>query len=76
VEICPVVGLRPNVPHIDDGIRTDPPVSDPRANGTMPAATAAAEPPLDPPVIRSGSQGFAVRPHAETAFVPPAASSC
>src|SRR5439155_2206912 len=65
---CPVVGLRPYVPHIDAGIRIEPPVSDPRAQGTMPAATAAAEPPLDPPVIRAGSHGLQVRPHAETRF--------
>ena len=57
-------------------MRMDPPVSDPRAHGTTPAATAAAEPPLEPPVMRRGSQGFPVRPHAETRFVPPAASSC
>ena len=47
-----------------------------RAPGTIPAATAAPDPPLEPPVIRAGSHGFPVRPHAETRFVPPAASSC
>ena len=41
-----------------------------------PAATAAADPPLDPPVMRAGSHGFRVAPHAETRLVPPAASSC
>ncbi len=64
------------MPQNDDGIRMDPPVSVPRAMGTTPAASAAADPPLDPPVIRVGSQGFAVGPHAETRFVAPAASSC
>src|SRR5205807_8067998 len=72
----PVVDFKPNVPQNAAGIRMDPPVSDPSAIGTMPAATAAAEPPLDPPVMRSGAQGFPVRPHAETVLVPPAASSC
>src|SRR6187551_3530615 len=46
----PVVGLRPNVPHMDAGMRMDPPVSEPSDQGTTPAAAAAAEPPLEPPV--------------------------
>ena len=71
-----MVGFRPNVPQNPAGIRMEPPVSEPSAIGTMPAATAAAEPPLDPPVMRPGAHGFPVRPHAETVFVPPAASSC
>ena len=71
-----MVGFKPKVPHIADGIRIDPPVSDPSASGVIPAATAAPEPPLDPPVMRSGSQGLPVRPQAEGMFVPPAASSC
>ena len=37
---------------------------------------ATADPPLDPPVIRVGSQGLAVAPHAEIRLVAPAASSC
>jgi hypothetical protein len=40
----------------------DPPVSDPSASGTNPAATAAALPPLDPPGMRSWSLGFFVVP--------------
>jgi hypothetical protein len=35
-------------------------VSLPTAPGTRPAATAAAEPPLDPPAIRVSSHGFTV----------------
>ena len=31
------------------GCRIEPPVSEPRLNGTKPAATAAAEPPDEPP---------------------------
>src|SRR5438132_10128867 len=42
------VGLRANRPHADAGYRSEPPRSLPCANGTMPDATAAAEPPLDP----------------------------
>ena len=46
------VGLRPTMPHIDAGKRIEPPMSLPCATGTSPAATAAADPPLDPPVLR------------------------
>src|SRR6185437_11831867 len=42
-------GLKPKRPHIEDGMRIDPPPSLPCATGTIPDATAAAEPPLDPP---------------------------
>ena len=44
------------------GLRMDPPVSEPRANVHIPAATAAADPPLDPPVMRSSFQGFRAVP--------------
>ena len=51
-------------------------MSVPRVNGTLLVATAAAEPPLDPPVNRSGAHGLWVGPHDEMWFVPLAASSC
>ena len=38
----------------------EPPVSVPRVATAVPAATAAAEPPLEPPGTRVGSQGFRV----------------
>ena len=38
----------------------EPPVSLPSAHGAWKAATAAAEPPLEPPGTRSGSQGLRV----------------
>ena len=41
-------------------MRIDPGVPPRGAAGTSPAATAAADPPLDPPAIRSGSQGLTV----------------
>ena len=47
-EIRPMVVFSPRTPQNAAGIRIDPPVSVPIANGTMPAATAAADPPLDP----------------------------
>ena len=56
----PKVGLRPVRPQKDAGIRTEPPVSEPRAAGASPAATATPEPEDDPPGRRwiSGSQGL------------------
>ena len=46
------------------GMRVDPPPSLAVQNGTRPAATAAAEPPLDPPGVRSRFHGLRVVPHA------------
>src|SRR5437763_10885404 len=63
------------MPHNDAGWRTDPPVSDPRAAGTMRAATAAAEPPEEPPATRDGSHGFRVGPNAECSVEEPIANS-
>src|SRR6185503_117312 len=57
------VGLSANTPQHEAGIRIERPPSLACANGTMPAATAAAEPPLEPPVARVGSHGFRVRPN-------------
>ncbi len=52
------------MPHNAAGPRIDPPVSEPRAAGTSPAATAAPEPLDEPPVkwsrfhgLRAGGQG-------------------
>src|SRR5687767_874652 len=71
----PYVGFRPTMPQSDAGCRTEPPVSDPSATGTMPAETAAAEPPLDPPGTRDVSQGFLTGPKAEFSFDEPMANS-
>jgi integrase len=46
----------PMVPQIAAGSLTEPPVSEPSAPQTAPAATAAAEPLDEPPVIRARSQ--------------------
>ncbi len=48
------------MPHSPAGWRTEPPVSVPSASGASQAATAAAEPPLEPPGMRSRSQGLRV----------------
>src|SRR5438093_12360190 len=63
------------MPHIAAGCRTDPPVSEPNASGAMRAATAAADPPLDPPGVRSRAQGLRVGPNAEFSFDEPIANS-
>src|SRR6266704_3402348 len=71
----PYVGFNPITPHNEAGWRTDPPVSEPSATGTIPAATAAAEPPDDPPGTREVSQGFFTGPNAEFSFDDPIANS-
>jgi len=56
------VGLRPTIPHHDAGSLMEPAVSVPTEAVHISAATAAAEPPLDPPGRVSVSQGFLVGP--------------
>ena len=71
----PYVGFKPVTPHSAAGWRIDPPVSEPSASGTRPAATAAADPPLEPPGIRSRSHGLRVTPYAEFSVDEPIANS-
>ena len=56
------LGLSPTSPHIDAGIRIEPPMSLACATGTMPDATAAAAPPLEPPGECSRLHGLWVAP--------------
>ncbi len=56
------VGLSATSPQKLAGMRIDPPMSLPCAEGTRPAATAAAEPPLEPPGVWSRCQGLWVAP--------------
>ncbi len=65
----------PTTPQNDAGCRTDPPVSEPSATGTTPAATSAAEPPEEPPGTRAGSRGCFTRPNAECSVEDPIANS-
>ena len=69
------MGLSPTIPHSAAGWRIEPPVSVPIAHGAVPAATAAADPPLDPPGTRSRSQGFCTGPKPEFSFDEPIANS-
>ena len=58
-------------PDSAEGMRSEPAVSVPVAAGTMRAASAAAEPPLDPPAERSSAHGLPT-----WSVVPPTANSC
>jgi hypothetical protein len=58
----PLPGLMPTRPVQAAGIRIEPIPSLPCASGTMPAATAAAEPPDEPPGVRSRFHGLRVTP--------------
>ena len=60
--MLPNQGLNPATPHSEEGMRIDPPVSLPMAQSHMPAATATAEPPEDPPETRLGSCGLRAVP--------------
>ena len=69
------MGFTPTVPVNAAGSRTEPPVSEPRAKGARNAATAAADPPPEPPGTRSPSHGLRVMPNAECSVEPPIANS-
>ncbi len=75
--VTPATGTRPCVgrsaltPQNDAGLRSEPPVSVPSAASTIPAATATAEPPLEPPGMRSRSHGLRQAPHAWFCVVAP-----
>src|SRR5258708_18983005 len=54
----PYVGLWANTPQKLAGTRNDPPMSLPNSRDTYPTASAAAEPPEEPPGVRPRSQGL------------------
>ena len=62
--IRPCVGLKPYTPQNAAGRITDPLVWLPSASGTMPAATAAADPLDEPPGVCAGLCGLRVLPGA------------
>ena len=65
----PPLGTRPSEgfivdrPQHEDGMRSEPPPSDPVASGTIPAAMAAALPPDEPPGVWSRFHGLRVGPN-------------
>src|ERR1700732_2716276 len=67
---CPRLGFSPYRPQWLAGIRIDPPPSVASAPEPIPAATAAAAPPLDDPVVNSGRQGFRVVPKSGVLTTP------
>ena len=62
----PSPGLMPTRPQHAAGMRIEPMPSLPCATATMPAATAAAAPPDEPPGVRSRSHGLRVMPKVES----------
>jgi hypothetical protein len=74
VLIRPRVGLQPTIPFIAAGTRAEPAVSVPRAKLTRPAATATAEPELDPPAIRPPPNTLWAAPYGERVPVSPVAN--
>src|SRR6185437_2533302 len=63
------VGFKPTTPHHADGRRTEPPESVPSAPKHIRVATAAAEPPEDPPETRSSAHGLRTAPKCDVALV-------
>ena len=63
------------MPHRAAGTRTEPPVSVPMAAGAIPAETATADPPDDPPGDRLRSQGLRTTPNQGFSEEPPYANS-
>src|SRR6266540_635834 len=63
------------MPQTAPGCRIDPPVSVPIASGASNEATAAAEPPDEPPGTRFRSQGLRDGPNAEFSVDEPIANS-
>jgi hypothetical protein len=61
-EMTPTEERCPKTPQKDAGTRMEPPASLPSSRGTMPAASAAAEPPEEPPSDRIRSWGLLVGP--------------
>src|SRR5215470_11275813 len=62
-------GFKPTRPHSLAGMRIEPPPSLACAIGTKPAATAAAEPPLEPPVECLTFHGLWLAPYAAGSVV-------
>ena len=75
LETSPYVGFSPTTPQKLAGCLIEPPVSEPSAHGTRFAATAAADPPEEPPGTLFKFQGFLVFLKYEYSVEPPMANS-
>src|ERR1700730_10654791 len=73
--VSPGVGRMPTMPLNDAGIRIEQPKSVPCASGTMPVATATADPPDEPSGLNAGSQGLRVTPNTSLKVLAPVANS-
>src|ERR1700737_2391822 len=62
IETRPYVGFSPTTLQYDAGVRMEPPVSVPSAPKQRSVATAAADPPDDPPGLRSSAHGLRTAP--------------
>jgi hypothetical protein len=58
----PYAGLKPTTPLKEAGTRIEPPMSEPLASVVVPAASAAPDPPEEPPAPTSGFHGLRVTP--------------
>ena len=68
--------LQPYIARLNDaGIRIEQPKSVPCASGTMPVATATAEPPDEPEGLSAGFHGLRVTPNTSLKVLSPAANS-
>ena len=67
--------MTPTTPHTAAGWRMEPPVSVPMPSGASNAATAAEEPPDEPPGTRLRSHGLRDGPNAEFSVDEPIANS-
>src|SRR3981189_619709 len=70
--VSPGVGLIPTMPQNEAGIRIEQPNSVPCASGTMPVATATADPPEEPAGLNAGFQGLRVTPNTSLKVLAPA----
>src|SRR3981189_363573 len=73
--MSPGVGRIPTMPQNAAGRRTEPPKSVPCAIGTMPVATATADPPDEPAGLSAGFHGLRVAPNSALTVLAPAANS-
>src|SRR5204862_7680473 len=70
----PGVGFRPTMLLNAAGMRPEPAVSVPSANGTSPRATTRADPELEPPLMRSAAKALLGRPYGDRVPTKPVAN--